>query len=60
MSGPEVSASLKEVGQIADDIHASGTPTFVIGDSVIAGEMTYGQLEPLIESVRKCGKTACA
>jgi protein-disulfide isomerase len=60
MSGPEVSASLKEVGQIADDIHASGTPTFVIGDSVIAGEMTYDQLEPLIESVRKCGKTACA
>jgi protein-disulfide isomerase len=59
-AGPEVDASIKEVGQIADDIHAGGTPTFVLGDSVLAGELTFDQLQPLIAAVRKCGKTACA
>ena len=60
MKGPEGPASLKEIGQIADEVHASGTPTFILGDSVYAGEMTYDQLEPLIQNVRKCGKAACA
>jgi protein-disulfide isomerase len=56
----EVKASLAEVGQIADEIHATGTPTFVLGDSVMAGEMTFDQLQPLVDNVRKCGKTSCA
>ena len=60
MKGAETSASLKEVGQIADEVHAGGTPTFILGDSVYAGEMTFDQLEPLIKNVRKCGKAACA
>jgi protein-disulfide isomerase len=59
MAGPEVSASLKEVGQIADDVHAEGTPTFILGDSVYAGEMTFDQMTPLIDNMRKCGKAAC-
>jgi len=60
MNGPEVAATLKEVGALADDIHAEGTPTFVLGDKVYAGEMTFDQLNPLIANVRKCGKVACS
>lgn len=60
LNSQEVSDSLKEVGQVADEVHAEGTPTFVLGNKVYAGEMTFDQLNPLIGNVRKCGKVACS
>ena len=60
LKGPEPNKTLKEVGALATDIHAEGTPTFVLGDSVYPGEMTFDQLNPLIAAVRQCGKTKCA
>lgn len=60
MKGPEPAASIKEVGALADAIHIDGTPSFILGGKVYAGEMTFAQLNALVAKVRKCGKVACS
>lgn len=60
LSGPEVPATLDEVKKLADSLNADGTPTFVIGTSVISGEQNFDQLSTLIGNMRQCGKTNCA
>lgn len=60
MAGPEIAASLQEVGKLADALSLSGTPTYVIGDEVVVGAVGYDQLKGRIDNMRKCGKSACS
>lgn len=59
MEGPTVSASLQEVGKLADALSLSGTPTYVVGDEVVVGAVGYDQLKTRLDNVRKCGKASC-
>jgi protein-disulfide isomerase len=59
LKGPEVPATLDEVKKLADALNADGTPTFVIGGSVISGEQDFDQLSALINNMRQCGKASC-
>ncbi|HWG06941.1 MAG TPA: DsbA family protein [Beijerinckiaceae bacterium] len=59
LNGPEVPATLNEVKNLAQALNADGTPTFVIGSSVISGEQNLDQLTSLIDNMRQCGKTSC-
>jgi protein-disulfide isomerase len=59
MDGPEIAASLQEVGKLADALSLSGTPTYIVGDEVIVGAVGYDQIKGRLDNMRKCGKAAC-
>ncbi len=56
---PEVETTLHEVYGLADSLNLTGTPSYVIANDVVVGAVGYDQLESMISSVRKCGKTSC-
>jgi len=56
---PETQAALKEVATLAEQLHFDGTPSWVIGKEALVGGLPYAQLKAKIDSIRKCGKTAC-
>jgi len=55
----EVEAGLKETMAMADDLQINGTPTFVMGDSVVVGAVGFDELKAKLEAVRKCGHAVC-
>jgi protein-disulfide isomerase len=59
LKGPEVHAALEEVAALADDLHFSGTPSWVLGKETMVGGVPMAQLKAKIDNVRKCGKTMC-
>lgn len=50
---------LKQTMAMADDLQITGTPTFVMGDSVVVGAVGYDELKTKLEAVRKCGHAVC-
>ena len=44
---------------VADDLQINGTPTFVLGDSVVVGAVGYDELKTKIDAVHKCGRAIC-
>jgi len=59
MASREVEAGLKETMAMADDLQINGTPTFVMGDSVVVGAVGFDDLKAKLEAVRKCGHAVC-
>lgn len=59
MVSTETGAALKENAMLANKLGLSGTPAFVIGDTVIPGAVGRDPLEKMIANTRKCGKAAC-
>jgi protein-disulfide isomerase len=59
MASAEVGAGLKETMAMADDLQINGTPTFVVGDSVVVGAVGYDELKTKIDAVHKCGHATC-
>jgi protein-disulfide isomerase len=59
MQTPEVTAVLDESYALANALSVSGTPTYIIGDEIIAGAVGLDALRERIANVRACGKTAC-
>ena len=59
MGSKEIDAGLKEITGIADSLQINGTPTFVIGDSVVVGAVGYDELKSKIDAVHKCGHAIC-
>ena len=55
----EVESGLKEIMAMADDLQINGTPTFVLGDSVVVGAVGYNELKSKLDAVHKCGKATC-
>ena len=53
LQSPEVKASLEEVMQIAEALGINGTPSYVIGTSVIAGAVGVAALRQQVEAARK-------
>jgi protein-disulfide isomerase len=58
MASPEVRATLEESFKLADALGINGTPSYVIGNSVVVGAVG---IEPLREAINtaRCGKPAC-
>jgi len=50
MADPAVLASVTESNALADKLHFNGTPTFVINDRVIVGELTSDELQSLAKA----------
>ncbi len=59
MNTPQVGAVIEKSYRIADKLDITGTPTFIIGDEVIAGAVGIEQLRLRIANMRACGSTTC-
>lgn len=60
LKSEEIEATLLESMVLADALGISGTPSYVIGDEVVAGAVGAQALKQRIDAVRKCGgKSAC-
>lgn len=59
LAKPEISASLKEVAKLAEELHFDGTPAWVVGKEAFVGGVPFAQIKSRIDNMRKCGKTAC-
>ena len=58
IASDEVRASLQESMQLADKLGLNGTPSYVIGPSVVVGAVGVDTLREKIESARACAATA--
>jgi protein-disulfide isomerase len=56
---PRITAILDKSYAIARNLNVSGTPTYIIGDEIIAGAVGIDQLRLRIANMRACGKTDC-
>lgn len=59
MDGEEVRATIRENVELGDKLGLTGTPAFVIGDTVVFGAVGLEPLRKNVASVRQCGKAAC-
>jgi protein-disulfide isomerase len=50
MADPAVTASVNQSNALADQLHFNGTPTFVINDKIIVGELTSEELQALAKT----------
>jgi protein-disulfide isomerase len=58
MASAEVRTTLEESFKLADQLGINGTPSYVIGASVVVGAVGVDQLREAINTAR-CGKPAC-
>jgi protein-disulfide isomerase len=58
MAGPEVKATLAESFKLAEALGMNGTPSYVIGDSVVIGAVGLDVLREKVNMTR-CGKATC-
>lgn len=56
---PAVADALKESRELGDKLGLTGTPSFVIGDTIIPGAVGHDAMAEAIKSVRQCGKASC-
>lgn len=54
-----VADALKESRSLGDKLGLTGTPSFIIGDTVIPGAVGHEAMAEAVKSVRKCGKANC-
>jgi protein-disulfide isomerase len=47
MADPAVLESIKQSNALADKLHFDGTPTFVVNDRIVVGELTDAELQAL-------------
>jgi protein-disulfide isomerase len=59
MEGAEVRNALQENMALGDRLSLTGTPAFVIGETVIPGAVGIDPLKQVIANVRQCGKATC-
>ncbi len=59
IKSPATHESLEEVDKLAESLHFSGTPSWVIGKEAIVGGVSFAELKNKVDSIRKCGKSAC-
>jgi len=56
---PAVVEALKESRELGDKLGLTGTPSFIIGDTIIPGAVGHDAMAEAIKSVRQCGKASC-
>lgn len=58
MASPEVKETLQENFKLAEALGMNGTPSYVIGDSVVVGAVGLDALRERVNTAR-CGKATC-
>lgn len=59
IESPEIRNALQENMALGDKLSLTGTPAFVIGETVISGAVGLEPLKQVVENVRQCGKADC-
>ncbi len=58
-NGGSVTDNLQEVRQLAEALGISGTPTYIVGDELIAGAVGFDQLQAtILDAAAKCAEQA--
>ena len=60
MGTPRVTEIIDRSYELARALSISGTPTYIIGDELIAGAVGLDALRSRIANMRACGKTICS
>jgi protein-disulfide isomerase len=59
MNSPAIKTTLESHMRLADKLSITGTPAFILGESVIVGAVGVAPLRKAVASLRECGKTTC-
>jgi protein-disulfide isomerase len=59
MEGAEVRSALQENMALGDKLSLTGTPAFIIGETVIPGAVGLDPLKQVVANMRQCGKATC-
>jgi protein-disulfide isomerase len=59
LESAEVRNALQENMALGDKLGLTGTPAFIIGESVIPGAVGLDPLKQVVANVRQCGKASC-
>jgi protein-disulfide isomerase len=59
LKNAEVSATLEETYSLANGLGLTGTPSYILGESVIPGAIGLDRLKAQIADMRNCGSTRC-
>ena len=59
LQGSTVQAELREANALAMSLGINGTPSYVVGDELVAGAVGADALATKIGNVRQCGKATC-
>jgi protein-disulfide isomerase len=59
MESSDIDKGLKETMAVADQLQINGTPTFIVGDTVVVGAVGYNDLKAKLSAVHKCGHVVC-
>ncbi|WP_019995272.1 DsbA family protein [Aureimonas ureilytica] len=59
LQGQAVQSELQETGALAMALGINGTPSYVVGDELVAGAVGADALAAKIGNVRQCGKATC-
>jgi protein-disulfide isomerase len=59
VESPEVRNALQENMALGDKLSLTGTPAFIVGETVIPGAVGLDPLKQLVNNVRQCGKASC-
>jgi protein-disulfide isomerase len=59
IKSPATRAALAETEELAEKLHFSGTPSWVVGQDAYVGGLPFPEMKAKIDNVRKCGKAAC-
>jgi protein-disulfide isomerase len=59
IQSPEIRAALQENMALGDKLSLTGTPAFIVGETVIPGAVGLDPLKQVVANVRQCGKAAC-
>jgi protein-disulfide isomerase len=59
LKDPSIRAGIEETMKVADALNLTGTPSYVVGDEAVVGAVGVEQLKKRVDSLSKCGKTAC-
>ncbi len=58
--GKDVTAFIQRSYDLAKGLSITGTPSFIIGDEIMAGAVGYDALKERVDNMRKCGSASCA
>ncbi len=56
----ETEAFIREAHELAQALGINGTPSYVVGEDVLAGAVGLPALKQAVENVRSCGKATCS
>lgn len=59
MQSPEIEAAFRQTYDLANQLQISGTPSYVIGDEVVAGALGRDMLTQKVETATSCEDGAC-